>query len=453
MNRLKKYIIISILIIFILIGIIIMSIIFHQNKDSNLKESNIVNNVNKTDELNIVEVKDVSEYATVERLVNVYNSAINQLNANLDALMVRQQDSESREKAKKQYYEAGKKILEDILEKEYQLGSKWEDELIKYSNNKFYIKGMKKIQKNNSNIYFIELTYDNDKNTDIIIVDDIQNNTYAIIPEEHLSNKKISKNDFSNILKEINNTSIEKNNNNVITIFNLSDEQKCLKYYYDYLNMLRNDNSKLYSTLNKEYREKRFENEEDFKNYITSNKMELEKAVLSKYQVKDRKDYIEYICVDENGRYYIFNSTAAMKYTMYLDSYTTDLPDFLERYNKSNTQEKMVLNIEKIISAINNKDYKYVYNKLANSFKENNFSNEESLKNYLQENFYEKNEVEYEDFKREGNIYTYKIRILRKLLPGEEVPEGKNPPSKRVNIIMQLDEETTNFIMSFSLEE
>ena len=66
------------------------------------------------------------------------------------------------------------------------------------------------------------------------------------------------------------------------------------------------DTDKLYETLNNEYREKRFENIENFKDYINENKQKLEKVVPSNYQVKSRNNYTEYRLVDEEGRNYIF---------------------------------------------------------------------------------------------------------------------------------------------------
>ena len=71
-----------------------------------------------------------------------------------------------------------------------------------------------------------------------------------------------------------------------------------------------------------------------------------------------------------------------------LDTYTVDLLKFTEKYTKASEEEKVVLNINKIFTAIDAKDYKYVYSKLAESFKNNYFNNESDLQKYLNDNLF-----------------------------------------------------------------
>lgn len=452
MKQIKKYIIISICIIVILIIAIIITKVLGEFLNSSNSEK-AYNNIEKTQKMDISAVKDISEYATIERIVNTYNSAINQLDANLDAMMVKQQDKEEREKIKNQYHETGKKTLENILEKKYVSKNNWENELLIYSNNKFYIKEMKKTNFNNVNVYMIAINYGEESDTKIMVFDDIYNNTFSILPSEYLSNENINENNLVKVIEELDIEEISKNDYNSVTKFDLTNEQICIKYYYDYLNLLRNDVDKLYSILDNEYREKRFESIETFKDYINNNKEKLEKAILSNYQVKNRDGYTEYMCVDEDGKYYIFNATAAMQYTLILDTYTVDLPEFTEKYNKASEQEKVALNINKVITALNAKDYKYIYSKLADSFKNNYFENEEALKEYLVNNLFENNDVEFEKFAKEGTLYTYRIKVTKIISEEEEERYyGKNAPMKYINVVMQLNE-GTDFVMSFSIEK
>lgn len=51
-----------------------------------------------------------------------------------------------------------------------------------------------------------------------------------------------------------------------------------------------------------------------------------------------------------------------MNFTVILDTYTIDLPEFTEKYTKASDEEKVLLNIQKGFTAINDKDYRYVYN-------------------------------------------------------------------------------------------
>ena len=117
MNKLKKYIIISMCIIMILIISIIVIKIFGESEKNN--DNLEVYNVEKIEEMNMSAVKDLSEYATIERLINIYNSAINQLDPNLDSMLVKQQENSNIENIKNNYREKGIKILEEILEKKY----------------------------------------------------------------------------------------------------------------------------------------------------------------------------------------------------------------------------------------------------------------------------------------------------------------------------------------------
>ena len=234
MKQIKKYIIISICIIVILIIAIIITKVLGEFLNSSNSEK-AYNNIEKTQKMDISAVKDISEYATIERIVNTYNSAINQLDANLDAMMVKQQDKEEREKIKNQYHETGKKTLENILEKKYVSKNNWENELLIYSNNKFYIKEMKKTNFNNVNVYMIAINYGEESDTKIMVFDDIYNNTFYILPSEYLSNENINENNLVKVIEELDIEEISKNDYNSVTKFDLTNEQNCIKYYYDYL--------------------------------------------------------------------------------------------------------------------------------------------------------------------------------------------------------------------------
>ena len=48
-------------------------------------------------------------------------------------------------------------------------------------------------------------------------------------------------------------------------------------------------------------------------------------------------------------------------YEVVLDTYTIDLPEFLEKYNKNSDEIKCGMNIQKLFDAINDEDYSYVY--------------------------------------------------------------------------------------------
>jgi hypothetical protein len=137
----------------------------------------------------------------------------------------------------------------------------------------------------------------------------------------------------------------------------------------------------------------------------------------------------------------VFKETAPMNYTVILDSYTIEIPEIVEKYNKSTTKEKVGININNIISAINNKDYSYIYEKLDTTFKENNYKTQKDFENYVKQNLYSQNEVDFEEYEDRSGTYIYKVIIKN----AEDESQTKN-----MTIVMQL-KEGTDYVMSFSL--
>ena len=170
--------------------------------------------------------------------------------------------------------------------------------------------------------------------------------------------------------------------------------------------------------------------------------MDIENININKYKCDVYEEYKEYVCIDKDNRYYIFKETAPMEINIKLDTYTTDIPEFNEKYNEGNEQVKVGMNIEKVITALNNKDYRYVYNKLDNSFKNNNFATINVFEAYIKGNIFNTNVAEYEKFTEEGQTYIYEL----KLKESEDSEETKN-----MTVIMKLLE-NNDFTMSFNIE-
>lgn len=244
-----------------------------------------------------------------------------------------------------------------------------------------------------------------------------------------------------------------KNEYNEFEFATVTEEELMIKYLEDYKKKALDYPEEAYNLLDILYRNKKFGSIGNYKKYIEENKFIMENLQLTKYLINSYDGYEEYICVDQYNNYYIFRATAVMKYTLILDTYTVDLPEFTEKYNKASEQEKVALNTNKVITALNTKDYKYIYSKLADSFKNNYFENEEALKEYLVNNLFENNDVEFEKFAKEGTLYTYRIKVTKIISEEEEERYyGKNAPMKYINVVMQLNE-GTDFVMSFSIEE
>ena len=229
---------------------------------------------------------------------------------------------------------------------------------------------------------------------------------------------------------------------NEFSLVTLTVEDLLRTYLNDYKYNMLNDPEKAFNSLNQEYREKRFGDLETYKKYISDNIQKIQQIKLNEYSINSYENYEEYICTDQYGNYYIFEVTAVMDYTLRLDMYTVDSKSFIDAYSQANIQEKVMLNIQKIINAINYKGYDFVYTKLDDTFKQNNYKTVEEFTNFAKTAFFEKNKVTYNEFSYEGEIYIYQVTI-------HNIENENN--QKSLTIIMKLGEEM-DFTMSFSFE-
>ena len=228
---------------------------------------------------------------------------------------------------------------------------------------------------------------------------------------------------------------------NKVSYNNVSDQDICMYYFGDYMNNLKADIKTVYDSLNEEYKNKKFENYDNFKTYIENNYKTLTNMTMTEYQIyKNTTDGTTmYLCKDGEGHCYIFNASAVMNYTLMLDSYTVDLPEFIEKYDKSSNEQKVALNVQKIIDATNDGDYNYVFNKLDQTFKTNEFQSELSFRNYMQETFANK-DIEYDNCKNEGELYFLNVKIVDK---------NTNKANNKTFVMKLLD--GTDFVMSFNV--
>ena len=275
----------------------------------------------------------------------------------------------------------------------------------------------------------------------LLIEVDMLNRTFKVIMQDYITTN-IGKIEEDNTLNFDLEASIEKNTYNTFDYKNITDETYVTDLFNQYKDNMMNDYEEAYKRLNDEYSKKRFGTYQEFENYAKNRARESLEMQLSKYQVTNYEGYTQYTCIDENNNYYIFYVTGVMQYTVILDTYTIDLPQFTEKYNSSSDAEKVLLNIQKIFSAINDGDYNYVYNKLDNTFKQNNFPTLESFSNYIKQNFYENNSIGYSNYKTSGDLHIYEISITDK--------DNEANPTVTKNFIMQL-KDGTDFVMSFNV--
>lgn len=274
---------------------------------------------------------------------------------------------------------------------------------------------------------------------ELMILIDEKNKTFNLYPSDYIEEKnlyELSKNkDFNLDITEIENRKYNKYKYETI-----NDEtyvSDLLDTYTQTIKYIGIDYS--YDKLDEEYKEKRFKEKSIYEAYIEDKKKEISSSLLEYYKVNKNGGNTQYICRDNHENYYIFKENSIMDYSLILDTYTLDLPEFTEKYKTATIQEKVGMNIEKIVEALNGKDYNYVYSKLADEFKANYFKTYNDFETYAKNTFDIGNEVTYDKYTEAEDLCTYKI-ILK----------GKNKTITKT-IVMRL-EEGTEFIMSFNVE-
>ena len=269
---------------------------------------------------------------------------------------------------------------------------------------------------------------------------DALNKSFKVFLEDYIEQKYKNIRDDDQIEIKVE-SAIERNDNNIYDYKIINDEVYVNDLFAKYKEEILFDFQNAYNHLDKEYRETRFESIDNFRNYLKDNIIKNVTMQIDKFQKNVYDDYTEYVCLDQNGKYYIFNEIATMNYNLILDTYTVNLPSFVQKYNQGNEQIKIGMNVQKIIDAVNAKDYKYVYNKLDKTFKTNNFNNIDVFIQFIENNFFEFNQVNYKDFSNVGGVYTYKLKIINE----ENLEEYKD-----IIIVVKLLD-NMDFVMSFNI--
>lgn len=438
MSKLEKIIFILAIII-VLIILVIMGIIYF-NRGEVVYNIDEVGNDDTTEEIDstIQYVTTRNDYYAVETCVNkfyiYYMSLFDSEEADID-------DEEE-----------NKEYLYNMLDEDYinfknitlnNIETKLEE--IKQSDvnvNKMYV------SQKSQNIYLYlvqgrirEKSSEEIKDFEVLIKIDTSNKTFSVYLEDYiqqnLSDIKLG--------QEINmqvSDSVENKKINIYDYEIINDEAYVQDLFAKFKKEILYDRQLVYNNLNEEYREKRFGDFSTFETYAKNNVRNNIIMKLSKYQKTKYEDYTEYVCIDQNENYYIFNENSVMNYNVILDTYTVNLPEYIKKYDSATDQVKVGMNIERAITAIEAKDYKYVYNKLDETFKNNYFNTIEKFSTFINNNFYEENTIEYLEFKNLGGIYTYSLNIM-----DSDDLEKVN----KITFIMKL-EENRDFTMSFGIE-
>ena len=273
----------------------------------------------------------------------------------------------------------------------------------------------------------------------IIVEVDSKNNTFYIYPTSYVIQNYQDEKDLESYTTKL--TEIPKNDYNTFTFVNVEDTTVINDYLSNFKSLLINDIDSSYELLDQDYKTAKFENIDAYKEYVNNNINYLLTITIDKYKKDVTENGTQYTCIDKNGNYYIFEETTVMKYKVLLDTYTVILPEFAEQYDSLENTKKVAMNIEKIIQALNLRDFKYIYNKLDDTFKANNFSTLEDFEKYMDENYLSIYNVEYTTYNQENETYMQTIIL-----------NDKNSDEQKENtIIMQL-KDNYEFVMSFNVQ-
>lgn len=452
MKKLKNIIIIIIIIILLLISIVY---ILNKNQNNVSNENDYIEepeNIQGSYEIDntIKELDNRADYFIIKEIFDKTLNYINYFDYDLSQSRLEFNSLEEEKQFLNKYKKDGIDILKSIMPKKYMQNFNMTDDsindsLLKYANKNVKICNIY-VSDNSSNIktYFV---YSNVLSTNeefnLVIILDSNNKTFNIMLENYIKIEGISKEKILGAKVEQDIKSIESNEYNTYEVPNANNEMYAQELLENYKTYLINSPQRAYDLLYLEFRQKKFNNINKFESYISNRISNIEDMELKKYKVNTYNDYTEYICINQYGDYFIFREKNVMDYSVILDTYTVDTSEFISKYNNSDEQVKVGMNIDKVITALNDKDYEYVYNKLDGAFKNNNFNELENFENYIKNNLFDKNEIESGTFSNEGQIYVYKIGI--------KSLEGNNEEQKNMTIVMKLLE-GTDFIMSFDME-
>lgn len=252
-----------------------------------------------------------------------------------------------------------------------------------------------------------------------------------------------SKGSTSKDKNEINQFSNTQNINNEVTNSNITDFELLRKYFEDYKYKAINNPELAFNLLNKEYREKKFNNDVNlYKQYIQKNIDRFQDANIVKHGVINEGDAKRYIFIDNYNNYYELEETGNYEYTIILDNYTLETNELKQKYSKLSEEEKAISNMDKVMKLINTKDYATVYQYLNQSFKETNFPNIELFEKYIKETFFDNNIVGNIKIRKEENVYILSVPYKESLSTAAE---------EREKIFLMLLKEGTNFELSFEV--
>ena len=445
-NKLLRRTIIIVGVVVILLIILILNLT--KNEDSLSKDNTIeykeeyASTIGKT----FRKIDDFSMYYTTKNIIRNYITYFENVNSDVTVEVGR---LEMTEKEIRDYQiQEGIKAIDCLFDKEYKESKNIDrNEIISF---------VAQYKNNNSTnsykiefdeIYIAEITDDkkvllvyskvNNKDFNCMIKVDLMNKRYSIFYEDFMKKEKYTKDRTDEV--KLDDSNIEQNDYNTFIYSSSNNQSIAIQYFSDLKEKMKNDRKMLYDILDKEYKEKRFDNYEKFYNYLNNLNERIDRLDISKFKFLDNRIKI----IDNYNNMYTFEIGDFMKYSIVMDDYTIEDNEFNEIYDKLSDANKVSVNIEKFIKMLNLKDYESAYKLLDSNFKKNNYPSIEAFKKYVEKNLYGYSKITtVTNSNKTGNYYITSLDL--------EDGESENIRKKQITIIMQLLE-GTDFVMSFSM--
>lgn len=270
----------------------------------------------------------------------------------------------------------------------------------------------------------------------IVIRLDKEKDLFSVIPYEFIEDNNYNIEIGNTIRLKYN--ELPSNTYNKFAFKNITDSDMVAFYTNEIKDMAIYNEELLYNKLEKTYLQNKFTDFEKYKNYITKNITSIYQLKIKQYKINDYETYKQYICIDENEKYYIINEINVGQYEVILDTYTIDLPEYIEKYNKSQDEQKVAFCIDKFMKNVNDENYTLAYSMLSNGFKNNYFKTQNEFENYAKQYLLGKS-ITFEEIKNEADIYIYKVKLTK---------NGQPAQSKNFNVKLG---SRTNFELSFNV--
>ena len=403
--KIKTIIITMVSVLLVIIATIVISILLFSNKT--IKYNKNTDYIDK----NIIDIQDTSMQNNDVEKINVSSIA-----ENIEAFDVNVEIKEEEKKLRKIINDKTYLFLK-ILVQFYNIDRKFcIDEIYeeKIDSTKVLYNIYYRTEENSTDI----------RRLNMFIKIDKKNKTFEYYPYEFVQRNKLLNMkegeiiDFEGIKEEI-----EKQEENVFVDDDIDvDDETCMVDLFERFKFdLQFDLEQIYIRLDQNYKEARFKSFKEFENYANQNKDELYKDSFDKYKVYTLDEYKQFIAVSSNGRRYMFNAKNLMDYSIILDNYSIDTPEYVTLYQRSMPSVQAKYCIDRVRKAINDKNYEYVYEKLNFVQKHNYYKEYEDFSNFIKSNFFDKNVFTFSEYAMiSNNLYQYDILVKDETLKSEE---------------------------------